>query len=75
MFISHNYFPPNIVPTDISRAILKFNGYLMYREQNAEFSTPFKFERNHSVVRVYRNVFLLYDEKTKNWVLSRIFIH
>ena len=61
-------------PADVRKAALKYWDYLMYRGKEVEFSTPFRFERFLSVIRIYRDVFLLYDENTKSWILTRIII-
>ena len=67
-------FPSSSDPTDIRKAALRYCNYLMYRGKRVGFNTPFRFESFHSVIRIHRDVFLLYDENTKSWVLSRIII-
>ena len=36
------------------------------------FNSPFRFEYCYSVIRIYRDVFLLFDDVTDSRVLSRI---
>lgn len=68
-------FPLVSDPNNIKNAVFKCNDRLMkYGENKKEIDASefIKFEYNYSVIRVYRDVFLAYDEKTNSWVLLRI---
>ena len=66
--------PSGSNPANIRRAALRYCNYLMYRGRKVEFKIPFRFESFHSVIRIYRDIFLLYDCNTSSWVLTRIII-
>ena len=67
-------FPSSTDPTDLRKAAIKYYNHLVFGGKKVEFEKPFKLEDFHSVVRVYRDIFLLYDKNTNSWVLSRIII-
>lgn len=61
-------------PKDLSRAVIMYSDYLVKGEVKIEFTEPVKLQRCNSIVRIYRDIFLLYDLNVKKWVLSRITI-
>ena len=67
-------FPSSTHPGDLGKAAFKYENYLVLGGKRMEFGEPFLFEDCYSVVRVYRDVFLLYDRNTRSWVLSRIVV-
>lgn len=67
-------FPSGTSHASIKKAAIKYGCSLMYGGKKVDFERPFKFESWYSVVRIYRDIFLLYDDITKDWVLSRIVI-
>ena len=58
---------------DPSKCVLRYNDYLIKGGNKINPQKPIWFEPSQSVVRVYRDIFLLLDMDTKKWVLSRIY--
>ena len=67
-------FVSSINPKDLSKCVLKYSNYLIKGGKRIEPRKPIYFEDFYSVMRIYRDVFLLLDRNTNNWVLSRILI-
>ena len=67
-------FPSSTDPTDLRKAAFKYYGHLVFGGKKVEFWGPFKLEWFYSVVRVYKDIFLLYNWNTRSWVLSRIIV-
>ena len=65
-------FPSTSDPKNISNAVSKHNGDIVRDGNKIDTTELIKFETCYSVVRVYGDVFLAYDEKTHSWVLLRI---
>lgn len=59
--------------SDIEMGVLQYWSDLIKDDKKIEFSSPVKFYED-SIIRIYRDIFLLYDGNTKHWVLSRIII-
>ena len=59
--------------SDIEMGVLQYWSDLIKDDKKIEFSSPVKFYED-SIIRIHRDIFLLYDGNTKHWVLSRIII-
>ena len=71
-------FPSASNPKNITDAVFKYDGlfraHLMKDGNKIDTRKFIEFEYNHSVIRVYRDIFLAFDKNTKSWVLLRIFV-
>ena len=67
----YSVFPSSSDTSDLKSAVYREGNYLIYKDKVIDVSSPIKFS---DVVRVYKNVFLLYDYNTNQWVLSRIVV-
>ena len=67
-------FASSTCPRDLSKGVLRYYDYLIKGGNKVEPRKPMCFEDYQSMVRVYKDVFLLYDINTRKWVLSRIII-
>ena len=56
----------------IEDTLMKCGTYFVKGNQKLEVENPIKLSEYHSMVRVYKDIFLLFDKKTNNWVLCRI---
>ena len=61
-------------PRDSEKFVLKFKKCFSSSWGTKIVEKPVKFNDNYSIIRVYKDVFLLYDSGTREWVLSRIII-
>ena len=59
--------------SDIEMGVLQYWSDLIKDDKKIEFSSPVKFYEV-SIIRIYRDMFSLYDGNTKHWVLLRIII-
>lgn len=67
-------FPSISNPKNIRSGVSKYEGKLIKDGNMIDTSALMGFERNYSVARVYKDIFLVYDTKTKSWVLVRILV-
>ena len=67
-------FPSSTDPTDLGKAVPKYRDYLVCGGKGVEVRRPLWFEADRSIVRIYRDIFLLYNVNTRSWVLARIII-
>lgn len=72
-YLSH-IFPSTSNPTDIKSAAFKIDNTLVFRDKKNVFTVPFKFEPNYSLVRIVKDIFLVYDQVSSTWVLARIVV-
>lgn len=66
--------PSNSEPSDLGRMVLMYGSHLSIGEREVIVREPIMFDGNQSVVRVYRDVFLVFDKGVRRWVLSRIIV-
>ena len=59
---------------DLLKCVLKYDSYFVKEEKQIKFTQPVKLDWCYSIVRVYKDVFMLYDMNMRKWVLSRIII-
>ncbi len=73
-----NVFPSLSDTSNLKSAAYREGNYLIYKDKAADVSSPIRFSGNIypsiSVVRVYKDVFLLYDYNTDEWVICRIVV-
>ena len=65
-------FASSTDPSDLSRGVLKYSNYLIKGGNRIDPREPIHFEPCQSIIRIYRDIFLLLDDNIKKWVLSRI---
>ena len=65
-------FPSTSSPRNIKDAVFEYGDVLVKNGYYLKTSKLMRFDYCHSVIRVYRDVFLAYDIITKSWVLLRI---
>ena len=58
----------------LSKAVLRYDDYLIKGRNRIVPQEPIRFQYTQSVIRVYEDIFLLYDDNTKKWVLCRIIV-
>ena len=68
------FFPSTSNPKNIKEAMFKYVNYLIKDGNEIETRKLIKFDWHHSVIRVYRDIFLVYDREKKSWVLLRIIV-
>ena len=61
-------------PKDLSKGVLRYHYYLIKGGHKIHPREPIPFEGNQSVIRIYKDVFLLLDKDTHRWVLCRILV-
>ena len=61
-------------PSDIASAVLRYEWSLVRGRNEVDAKGLVEFEGFYSVIRVYRDVFLAYDEGSESWVLTRIVV-
>ena len=61
-------------PKDISKCVLRYGDCFIKGGNKVKPKEPIRFKPDQSVIRIYRDIFLLFDTNTKKWVLSRIII-
>ena len=61
-------------PKDLSKSVLRYSDYLIKGGNKIDPRRPIYFDPDQSVIRIYRDIFLLYDMNTKKWVLCRILV-
>ena len=67
--------PSDSNPNDITKAaIFTFQRKYNYKGNNYEIKNPVEFNRNISMARVYKDVFILYDNYKEEWVAVRILV-
>ena len=67
--------PSGSNPKNISDAVFKYANYLTRGRNWVGTSRFIKFEEFYSVVRVYRDIFLVHNWRIKSWGLLRIVTH
>ena len=67
-------FPSTSNPKNIKNAAFKYGRSLVKGGNEIDKNELIEFEYYHSVIRIYKDIFLAYDKKTKSWVLVRIII-
>lgn len=70
-----NVLPSHSAPNDISRAVKKI-GDSLYIDGDCKLDLYglVRFEQGYSMVRLYKDVFLMPDGRTSSWVLVRIVV-
>ena len=71
-YVHRALFPSTSNPKRVRDAVFVFYDCLMKNGKRMNKDNSIKFH-HYSTVRVYRNVFLTYDNNTKSWVLVRVF--
>lgn len=61
-------------PRNITDAVFKYGWDLIKCEDKIDTSNLIEFEANYSVIRVYGDIFLAYDNNTESWYLLRIIV-
>lgn len=69
-----NVFLSSHAPSDFNQAIFRYGEFLINKNDILDETGPIEFEPFCSVVRIYNDIFLLYDLKSNNWVLTRIIV-
>lgn len=67
-------FPSSSDSTNLSNAAFRYGKRLMIKGKKIYTETPIKFGDYGSIIRVYRDIFLLFDRIIMSWVLSRIVV-
>lgn len=67
-------FPSRSCPENINKAVFKYNNYIMNRGKKVSTNSLIVFNTYYSVVRLYGDVFLAYDDRKNSWVLVRIVV-
>ena len=65
-------FPSISNPKDIRNGLFKYVSSLMKRGSWIDTNSLIVFDGNYSVVRIYKNIFLVYDNNIKSWVLINV---
>ena len=69
-----NVFPSSSDTSNLKSAVYREDKYLIYKDKVVKVSSPIEFNNYMSIVRLYKDVFLLYDYNTREWVLCRIVV-
>ena len=67
-------FPPNNAPGNFRMAIFKFCDNLIKDNKKIKEGEGIKLENFYSIVRIYKDVFLMFNTSTKSWVICRIVV-
>ena len=67
-------FPSASDPKSIQDAVFNYECGLIKCGKKIDTSELMGFENYSSFVRIYKDIFLAYDTKTKSWVLLRIHV-
>ena len=67
-------FPSASNPRNIRDAMFMNDAIFIRGKNEIDTTSLIKFEDCHSIVRVYRDIFLTYDREIKSWVLLRIIV-
>ena len=68
--------PSSSDPTDLRKALKIYSNGRAYIKENecVSLDIPIKFEGGLSIVRIYRDIFLMFDDNSESWVLTRIVV-
>eukprot|EP00766_Chilomastix_caulleryi_P005562 gnl/Chilomastix_caulleri/7116.p1 GENE.gnl/Chilomastix_caulleri/7116~~gnl/Chilomastix_caulleri/7116.p1 ORF type:complete len:128 (-),score=27.40 gnl/Chilomastix_caulleri/7116:93-476(-) len=69
-----NFIPSLTHPMDIGVGLLKYDTHFVFGGREVAPRDPIKLEPNHSLVRIYKDVFIAYDKNIYEWVLTRIIV-
>lgn len=67
-------FPSTSNPKTIKDAVFKYGDHLVKNGDIIDTSNMINFDGYNSVVRIYRDIFLVYDCSVKSWILMRIIV-
>lgn len=67
-------FPSSSNPDDFENAVLKYSKRLIKDGKEISSRQDIEFCGGCSIVRIYKDVFLAYDENMDSWVLTRILV-
>ena len=67
-------FPSISSPRNIKNAVLKYWWDLMRNGNKINTNRLIRFDWFYSIIRVYKDIFLSYDNKTMSWVLFRLVV-
>lgn len=67
-------FPSCSCPTDINSVALWFDRFFIFKGKKVMFNSSFKTRSHNTIVRIYRDIFLFYDDNTDGWALVRIIV-
>ena len=68
-------FPSSSDPENLEKAAFRYNNYFVIKGVgDVCVNGPIELESKQSIVRVYRDIFILFDRKLCKWVFSRIII-
>ena len=70
----YNVFLSEQEASNRKRAAFLFGNYLRVDDRRVEVHKPVWFMGNRSVVRLYRDVFLMFDRASRSWVVLRIVV-
>ena len=65
-------FPSVINPKNITGAMFKYECNIIKDRNRINTDDLIRFGCYYSVIRIYQDIFLVYDENTKSWVILRI---
>ena len=66
--------PYGRIPEDLTRSGFRFGKSIKIQNLVIDVRTPIEFECNYSIIRIYKDIFLLYDSTQFRWVLVRIVV-
>lgn len=73
-YIQSAVLPSAANTKDITDAAFKYEYDLMKGENKLDTRRLIEFECNRSLIRVYKDIFLVYDYNTESWVLFRLIV-
>eukprot|EP00767_Chilomastix_cuspidata_P002348 gnl/Chilomastix_cuspidata/2475.p1 GENE.gnl/Chilomastix_cuspidata/2475~~gnl/Chilomastix_cuspidata/2475.p1 ORF type:complete len:865 (+),score=237.40 gnl/Chilomastix_cuspidata/2475:267-2597(+) len=70
---AYTFLPSEVAPADLTRgAWVDHSGTLYHDGRAAALTAPFQPRVYHSFVRVFRDAFLVFDEKRRAWLACRV---
>ena len=72
--IAENILPSNSNSKNITDAVFLCHNSIILGEKTIEVKQMNALCEGHSLVRIYKDVFLVYNKEIKSWVLIRIFV-
>lgn len=70
--LPRNIFPSSRYPRDDDSALFVFERCLTIGSVHIDAPCPVSLKEQNSIIRIYKDVFLVYDNNTKRWVFVRI---
>ena len=67
-------FASSSSPWDLSKALLRYGSYLIKGSNKIKLAQPVSLEEDYSITRICNDIFLLYDNNIRRWVLCRIIV-